>query len=338
MLAELIAHVTNKHVHIATHWDCDGVSSGALLFHLIKQHAHTVTTISKGEEFLIYNRDIHPDADIIICSDIQPSDELDPKKVIYIDHHPFADTSKFLMTIHDTEIQSCSLLIWRDIISHTNEPYHLFLALLGYFGDSGNVDDIPPELYVRANQHFPHLLTTRRGQNGYYTGLQMHVSLFNTGKRMHWNGMVPLELLKQVDSVEDILLNRHPLVDELQRYKLELRRYYTLPVNFIETPLLKYAVIECDKNIQGVICSRHLDDKPIVVINKYKQNGIASMRVPDFLDFDAGAFLSQFREIVPDIVGGGHEKAGGITFPIEKLDLFLAFLENQKVSVSALKD
>ena len=51
------------------------------------------------------------------------------------------------------------------------------------------------------------------------------------------------------------------------------------------------------------------------------------MRVPDDLAFDAGAFLSSFKDTVPEIIGGGHEKAGGITFHLDHLDTFLAFLE-----------
>ena len=38
--------------------------------------------------FLVEKKDILSDPDRIICVDIMPSMELDPKKVIYIDHHP----------------------------------------------------------------------------------------------------------------------------------------------------------------------------------------------------------------------------------------------------------
>ncbi len=322
--------IQNKHVHIATHWDCDGVSSGAILYHICKQNgAKTITTTSKGEEFLVYERDTHPDADIIICSDIQPSPELDPNKVIYIDHHPIDTSDQYLLSIHNTEIQSCSLLIWEKLIPQTQDPYLLFLSMLGYYGDSGKTDELPIELYVRAKDHFPQLLTEKPSfGGGTYNAVQSYVSMFNTGKRMHWNGLVPLELLKQISTVEELILKKHPLVDELNRYKLELRSYYNRKVDFTETNHFQYAIIECDKNIQGVICSRYLKEKPTIVINKYKQNGIASMRVPDHIEFDAGSFLSKFKEVDPDIIGGGHEKAGGITFKIEQLDKFIAFLES----------
>ena len=325
----LMALTKDKHVHIATHWDCDGVSSGALLYHIVKENAAKVTTISKGEEFLIYPSDCPPEADIIICSDIQPSMELDPNKTIYIDHHPLESTNHLLMTIHDIEIQSCSLLIWSKLIPETSNSYFIFLTLLGFFGDSGDVDDLPAELQLRAKAIFPDMMIKKPSMYGGkpYVHLQTFVSMFNTGKRMHWNGMVPLELLKAVDDYKAITTNKHPLVDELQRYKLELRSHYNRKVDFTETDKIKYAIIECDKNIQGVICARYMKDKPIIVINKYNGNGIASMRVPDDLAFDAGAFLASFKDVVPEIIGGGHEKAGGITFKMNYLDTFLDFLE-----------
>ena len=67
---ELVDHVKGKHLHIATHWDCDGVTSGAILYHLLKPHAGKITTISKGDVFQIFNKDCPAEADVIICSDI----------------------------------------------------------------------------------------------------------------------------------------------------------------------------------------------------------------------------------------------------------------------------
>lgn len=333
---KLLALCKGKNVHIATHWDCDGVTSGALLFHLIKPYAKRMSTISKGDVFLIHAKDCPADADIIICSDIQPSAELDPNKVIYIDHHPHENSEQFLLAIHDDKVQSCSMLIWQELLSDTHDPYYMFLVLLGYFGDSGNKNLIPPELYLRARQHFPHLLEERQSSfnEGTYLGIELFVSMFNTGKRMHWSGKVPLELLKSISDYQDITLNRHPLVDELQRYKLELRQLYNMKIDLKETEQFDYAIIECDKNIQGVICSRYMKDKPIVVLNKLKDKVIASMRVPELVDFDAGAFLSQFKAHDSSMIGGGHEKAGGITFDAEHLPHFILHLQNQKKTVS----
>ncbi|MFT7615593.1 MAG: single-stranded DNA-specific DHH superfamily exonuclease [Candidatus Woesearchaeota archaeon] len=324
-----------KHLHIATHWDCDGVATGGLLYHILKDGPSKITTTSRGEVFLVQPHDVPPEADIIICSDIQPSVELDPNKVIYIDHHPHEQSDNYLLAIHDIEIQSCSLLIWEKLLKDdTYDPYLLFLTLMGYFGDSGPIRNIPVELELRAKEAFPHLMVPResRFSSEPYLGIQMFVSLFNTGKRMHWNGQIPLELVKSVTQYQDITMNRHPLVDELQRYKLELRKLYEKKYTLIDTEHLQYSIIECDKNIQGVICSRYMKDKPVIVLNTRKGIIIASMRVPDHLDFDAGAFLAQFKKKAPNVVGGGHEKAGGITFDPIHLDIFIDHLNDTKLT------
>lgn len=330
LFSKLVAHVKDKHVHIATHWDCDGVTSGALLYHLLKPHAKKITTISKGEVFEVLQQDVPSEADIVICSDIQPSMELDPLTTIYIDHHPFDRSDDLLLSIRDDQIQSCSLLIHNKLICDTKNSYYLFLTLLGYFGDSGDFNQLSPDLQIAAKEHFGHLLEKRtsRAGNSYYP-LQLYVSMFNTGKRIHWNGFVPLELLKSVTDYKDILLGKHPLVQELERYKLQLRQYYNMQMEVTAATHVDYALIECDKNVQGVLCSRYLKNKPIVVMNKYKGNIIASMRVPDSLEFDAGAFLSKAKEIVQSPVGGGHEKAGGITFSQDHLNEFIAYLEDE---------
>lgn len=330
---QLIDLTKGKHVHIATHWDCDGVTSGAILYHLLKPHAGKLTTISKGDVFQVFERDCPSEAEVIICSDIQPSAELDPKKVIYIDHHPLELEADFLMEIHDIEIQSCSLLIWDKLMPETKDPFMLFLTLLGYFGDSGKFKDAPIELQVIAQETFPNMLEERTSSfGGTYNKIQLYVSMFNTGKRMHWNGDIPLTLLKSINNYHDIIFRRHPLVNELERYKLTLRKYYNEEYEFVDTNHFHYAIIECDKNIQGVICSRYMKDKPIIVLNKLKGNVIASMRVPDDLDFDAGAFLARSKTILPDVVGGGHEKAGGITFEEKHLDSFIEYLKSSTLT------
>ncbi|MFT4312194.1 MAG: DHH family phosphoesterase [Candidatus Woesearchaeota archaeon] len=325
--------VKDKRVVIATHWDCDGVTSGALLYHMIKDVCQSVRTVSKGDVFEIRQQDIDeidPAAQIIICSDIQPSRELDLDTVIYIDHHPCEYADEMLLSLYDPQCQSCSFLIWDKLLKDTTDSYMIFLVLLGYFGDSGKFEQLPVDLQIRAHELLGSLLEKKQSRysNDAYYKIELFVSLFNTGKRMHWNGEVPLALLKSVQSFEDIIYSRHPLVEELQRYKMHLRQHYNKKYRISQLGDIDYAIIECDCNIQGVICSRYMKEKPIVVLNKYKGNIIASMRVPEELEFDAGGFLSAVKEHIPDVVGGGHEKAGGITFEQKYLDVFLEYLEN----------
>ena len=212
--AELLSLVKGKKVFIAAHWDADGVASAALIYHLIKPHAKDINTTSKGLVFQVFEEDIKGDYDLVICVDIHPSQELDPQKVIYIDHHP-SENNNFLLTIHDDTSQSCSLLVWQELLHDTNNPYFIFLTLVGYFGDNGNRESIPPELQVKAQKLLK--TKTRNGihdlmekknsyySKGYYYEIEKYVSYLNTGKRMHWSGNIPLELFKNIDSYQPFI-------------------------------------------------------------------------------------------------------------------------------------
>lgn len=335
---ELIGHVTGKNVFLATHWDADGVTSGALIYHMIKKYAKSIQTLSKGDVFTITKEDVALNVDIIICTDIHAGRDLDPKKVIYIDHHPSMDHDNFLMAIHDEHIQSCSLLIWQEFLQDTNDPYNIFLTLLGYFGDNGDRESIPLELHMKANEllktdtkYGVHDLMSKKNSRfseGYYYEIERFVSALNTGKRMNWSGDIPFQCLCQIDNFRDFIYNRHPFAQQLQLYRQELRDYYSMKIDVKDLNHIQYSMISCDKNIQGVLCARYMKDKPIMVMNKLNDKVIASMRVPDNLDFDAGKYLSEFGNHMTTVVGGGHEKAGGVTFESHELDKFIELVEN----------
>lgn len=325
---KLLSIVRGKKVCLATHWDCDGVSSGALIYHMIKSHIKSVATISKGDLFLIEPKDVKDNPDVIICVDIQPSLELDPEKVIYIDHHPFANPELFSFSVHDSEIQSTSLLIWKEFLQDTTNPYFIFLSLTGYFGDGGDRNKIPKKLLDSALRLIPELMQKKRSiyKDEDYYEIERYVSVLNLGKRLHWSGEVPLNILKDIESYEPLVYNQHPLVNELHEYKNELKNLYEMDVSVFDLDHIQYGIIECDKNIQGVLCARHMKDKPIMVLNKFNGNIIGSMRVPDSLDFDAGNYLGKFNNKIEGFLGGGHEKAGGFTIKAEELEHFLKLL------------
>jgi hypothetical protein len=323
--------IENKNVFLGTHWDADGVSSGAIIYHLIKEKAKSVKTISKGDVFVIEKDDVPEDCDIVISTDIHISKEID-KPAIYIDHHPIDNggfKEDFELILHDKDAQSCTLVIWNKLISETNDPYLIFLTLLGFFGDGGSRNEIPIELEVKAMEAFPELMVRKPSfySDGEYLILERYVSSLNVGKRVHWSGQVPLELFKSIDSWEPFVYNKHPLAKELQNLKYELRGLYKMPLNITKLPHLDYVKIDCDKNIQGVLCARHMKDKPILVMNKYNNVIMGSMRVPDDVEFDAGQFLERFSDKIPGFVGGGHERAGGFTLPVEHFDLFMGLLK-----------
>ena len=328
---ELINLVKGKKVQIVCHWDADGVCSGALIYHIIKDHADEVFATSKGDVFIVTPEDVNEQAELIICADIAPGLELDPQKVIYIDHHPNANKDLFLKTIHNDNEQSCTLLIYNEIIPDTENPYDIFLVLLGYFGDGGNRDEIPLELHMKANKHMPKLMQKRDSMfsNGYYYPIERYVSALNTGKRMLWKGDVPLSLLIDIEHYEPFINGTHHTAQLLETFKRELKELYNMNIELNETDKFHYSIIECKANVQGVLCARHIKDKPIIVMNKVNGNVIGSMRVPDHVDFDAGKFLSQFNGKIDSYVGGGHEKAGGFTLKFEDFEEFSKLLLDQ---------
>ncbi|MBW3016921.1 hypothetical protein KY316_00990, partial [Candidatus Woesearchaeota archaeon] len=274
MLKKLLELVDGKKVFIGTHWDADGIASGAIVYHLIKQKAKSVKTLSKGDVFLIEADDVPKNTDIVICTDIHASDGI-KQPVIYIDHHPVGEDEfemhvdeskiKYVMKVHDDKAQSCTLVLWENFLKDIDNPYYVFLTLMGFFGDNGHHLQLPVELETRALDAFPELLELKKSYygNGSYMEIQKYVSALNTGKRMHWSGQVPLELFKSIDSHHAFVFNQHPLAIELQRYKYDLREYYSMAVNKIDIGKLEYAMIVCDKNIQGVLCQKHQNGKPV---------------------------------------------------------------------------
>lgn len=332
----LINHIKGKEVFLATHWDADGISSGAIIYHLIRDHVKSISTISKGEPFLVSQEDVKGDPDVIICTDIHASEELDRAKVIYIDHHPVDNKEDYLMCVHDEKEQSCSLLVWKEFLQDLRNPYFIFLTMLGYFGDRGDREQIPVDLQVLANDLLKiktsfgeHNLMEKKQSyydDGYYYEIERFVSALNTGKRMNWRGDIPLELLKCIDDFKPFIYYYHPLAQQLKEYKFQLRELYSTKISIKDGGEIQYALINSDKNIQGVLCAKNMKDKPLMVINRREDKAVASMRVPDDLNFDAGSFLETFNDKIDSFIGGGHEKAAGLTMDYNDLDLFLELL------------
>jgi len=338
---QLFKLIDGKDVFLATHWDADGITSGSMIYHLIKSRAKRVRTISKGEVFLIKNEDIPKDCDIVIVTDIHPGKDID-KPIIYVDHHPCGsdpmavdngqpdDNKNIVLCSYDTSKQSCSLVVWEAFFKDCHDPYITFLAIIGFFGDGGKNTDIPLELKKMGVESFPELVELKPNPwrpGKFMMDIENFVSAFNTGKRMHWNGQVPLELFKNIDTIEPFIYNHHPLAQELQNYRKVLSGLYKKKFQVNDFGHCHVVKLDSPHNIQGVICMRYMDSKPIIVLNKRNGNMIGSMRVPDDLNFDCGAYLNTFTKKIPNAVGGGHEKAGGITFSIEHYDEFIRILK-----------
>ena len=328
----LVEVCKDKKVQICSHWDVDGVCSAALIYHLLLPYAKHIKTKTKGIPFLITQEDIDKESEVIICTDIQPSPEICGKgKIIaYIDHHPLEDTSCFDIVIHNPSERSTTTLIYNRLMNNSKDPYVLFLTLAGYFGDGGKRDEIPEPLLSNANEAIPDMMQRQESsfKEGYYLEIERHVSLLNTGKRHNWNGDIPLELLKSIDSYEPFTNNTHPLAVQLQQYRAMLKQDYNRTPEIRQVGKVDCAIITEPRNIQGVLAARLIKDRPIMIMNVRGDIIIGSLRVPDSLDFDAGKFLNSFEADMKTFLGGGHEKAAGFTLNKDELELFIELLKN----------
>ena len=142
---------------------------------------------------------------------------------------------------------------------------------------------------------------------------------------MNWSGDEPLELLTSVSRVEALFA--HEIFARLCSYRQELREAYNTDVTINRLGRVDFILISSPKNIQGVVAARHMDGRPIIVVNHYDNELIGSMRVPDSADFNAGSFLEQFNGRVPSFLGGGHEKAAGFNLPPDGFNQFFELLK-----------
>ncbi|MDD4877910.1 MAG: DHHA1 domain-containing protein [Candidatus Nanoarchaeia archaeon] len=332
MRTTLIEVCRDKKVRICSHWDVDGVCSAALIYHLILPHAKRIRTKTKGIPFLITSEDIDDEAEVIICTDIQPSEEICGKGriIAYIDHHPIEDTSCFDIIIHDPSERSTTTLIYKKLMNNSKDPYVLFLTLAGYFGDGGKNTEIPEPLLSNAKEAIPDMMQEQEShfKEGKYLEIERHVSALNAGKRHNWSGDIPLEMLKSIDNYEPFTNITHPLAVQLQQYKAMLKQDYSKNPEVKQVGKVDCAIITEPRNIQGVLAARLIKERPIMIMNIHGDIIIGSLRVPDSLDFDAGKFLEQFNSEMKTFMGGGHEKAAGFTLSKDELELFIELLKN----------
>lgn len=309
--------IKGKKVLIIAHWDCDGVCSGAMLYHIVKEHANHVSYKTLGEQFYIPKEEFRDEYDYIICVDMQPQPSIVDERILYIDHHPTTHLSNYRHYIHDENAQSCTELLWNtfhtsQIIPANKRAYFALLTLLGFISDGGVIDDVVQSL----KEYIPKTVS-----------LFTYISLLNTPKRIHWNGDMALEVLCELDSPVDIFNYNHPNLQKFQSYKNILQEYYKKEYICQSKGKFDVLIIREPYNIQGVLCAKHKSQRPIIVINTYRKRCIGSLRISADENIDAGAFLEQFSTTISEWIGGGHEKAGGFSFASDQLDIFLETLK-----------
>ena len=205
----------------------------------------------------------------------------------------------------------------------------VFLALLGYYGDSGKTENITPHLLSKAQKLIPEML--EKG-NRTYCEIQKYVSYANVGMRMQWNANFILEMLCETNSLKDFLAKKHSAHKKIEALKKELRELKNFPVNIMHGRLVDYAVINCQVNIQGMLAAQNTKDRPLLVLNRHNGMAVGSLRVPQNINFDAGKYLQNLTPKIDGITAGGHKKAAGITMPeIRMKELIIELEKSEKV-------
>ena len=329
--------VENKTVAIGCHYDADGVSSGALLFNLVKKMSpKEILITSSDENFFISKNQFEKEADLYIITDINPGKDIEPEKLIYIDHHPLETYSeekskRILKNYTDESVQSASLLIFKTFLLHKINDikrYELetFFTLTGYIGDMGNpLEDLDSKLFEAFSESFPEFFKLREFNGNISINLERFRSMFNLGKRFGWDGNLILDDLINLRSYNEI---NHFFSDE-DKYKIikeELKLLYSQDHKTFEKGKIAYALLDIDDyyNITGVISSKlaNKTEKPSIAIQKRKNIFKGSMR-------SNGNFnCNKFVQNCDLISGAGHEQAAGFEVEKEKLDKFLEYLDN----------
>lgn len=325
----------NKIIAIGCHYDADGVSSGALLFNLLKKfETKEILTVSSDEKFIISKNQFEKEADIYIITDINPAEDIPSKKLIYLDHHPLQTQmdGEIMWNLSDESQTSASILIFKSFLLWTLEDLYdyemeTFFMLTGFTGDMGDpINNLDTNLYDSIENYFPYLLKFSEFNGKINLFIEKFRSYFNLGKRFGWDGNLILEDLKNFDNYKGI--ERFFLYDD--KYvviKEELKNLYSKDYNLVETENIIFTKIDVNEhyNIVGVIASRINSDTKKTAIAIQKKNGVykGSMRSTKI---DCNEFVNN----CPIIEGAGHQDAAGFEIEEDKIKDFIDYIKNYK--------
>jgi len=325
----------NKIVAIGCHYDADGVSSGALLFNLLKKfETNEILTISSDEKFIISKNQFKKDADIYIITDINPAEDIPAEKLIYLDHHPLQTEldGEIMWNLSDESSTSASILIFKSFLLWTLEDLYdyemeTFFMLTGYTGDMGDaINNLDTNLYDSIQNYFPYLLKYSEFNGKISLYIEKFRSYFNLGKRSGWNGNLILDDLKRFfnyKSLENYFFND----DKYVIIKEELKELYSKKYDLIETENIVFTQVDVNEhyNIVGVIASRINNDTKKTAIAIQEKNGVfkGSMRSTDI---DCNEFINDCGLIT----GAGHQDAAGFEIEREKIKDLIDYIKKYK--------
>lgn len=322
----------NKIVAIGCHYDADGVSSGALLYNLIKKlNPKEIIFTSSDEKFTISKKQFQKNADIYIITDINPGDDIPSNKLIYIDHHPLQTKldGEIMWNLSDESQKSASILLFKSFLLWAHEDLYdyemeTFFMLTGYIGDMGDpIYDLDDILYDSIQNVLPYLLEYTEYNSKISLYLEKFRSYFNLGKRSGWDGNLILNDLIKFENYKT-LKNYFFNDDKFVIIREELKELYSKEYNTIDSNKIIFAQLNVDEyyNIVGVIASRLANNNNKTAIAIQKKNGVykGSMRSDEI---DCNKFVNE----CPIIEGAGHSKAAGFEIEEEKINSFIEYIK-----------
>ncbi len=318
---------------ILTHVDSDGVSSGSILYKVLKENRFKNIEIiypGKGENGFsdsVKNRIKEKKPDYLFILDLGSYkikyDNL--KRIILIDHHRpegVPENGVLFTTFPPPPFISTSYFAFL-ILNNLNLKPKDYIGLIGQVGDFGIEHEAPMlnELFKKYKKKDISLIS----------------SLVNSARRIKYYDIeTSLNFLIESENFSDLLIDseyKKKLIEYKEIVKKDINRWKRAKPKFIKN----VAIIEINSEnlIHPVIAQiwRNILDKYIVICANYGYiEGKVSFSMRTSLNISLLDFLRNFLEpSIEEDLGFGHEKATGGIVSIEKWYEFINKISNFEV-------
>lgn len=320
---------------ILTHVDSDGVSSGSLLYKVLKEKGFRNIEIiypGKGENGYsdsVKNRIKEKNPNYLFILDLgsykTKYDNL--KKIILIDHHRpegVPENGVLFTSFPPPPYISTSYLTFL-ILNNLNFNPKDYIGLIGQVGDYGIEHEAPllHELFKKYKKKDISLIS----------------SLVNSARRVKFFDIeTSLNYLIESEKFSDLLIDseyKKKLIEYKEIVKEDIEKWKRAKPKFIKN----VAIIEINSEnlIHPVIAQiwRNILDKYIVICANYGYiEGKVSFSMRTSLNISLLEFLRNFLEpSIEEDLGFGHEKATGGIVSIEKWNEFIKKISNSNFKV-----
>lgn len=323
----------NDNILILTHVDSDGVSSGAVLYKVLKENDYKNIKIiypGKGKNGFSENiinkiKTIQPDFLFLMDLGSYPIKLDDIKKIIIIDHHKpegIPENGILFTSFPPPPYISTSYLTYLLLNENKFNPKD-YLGLVGEIGDYGLELDLP---------YFKEIINKYKKKNLSYVS-----SLVNSARRVkEFDIDTSLKYLIESEKFEDLLIDselKKKLIYYREIIKKDVDKWKKTKPKFIKN----IAIIEIDSEnlIHPIIAQiwKNILDKYIVICTNsgYIKNKISfSMRTS--LDISLISFLRRYlNPSIEEDLGFGHERATGGIVTIDKWINLIKKIESDNI-------